>query len=94
MDSPGIPNVLDRVVADGQPACALTDHGVLYGAIDFYEAARERGVNPIVGTEAYVAPGARQARDAQAKSPLPPDAAGEESHRLRKSAEAGDRRQF
>ena len=64
-----IPNVLDRVVADGQPACALTDHGVLYGAIDFYEAARERGVNPIVGTEAYVAPGARQARDAQAKSP-------------------------
>jgi DNA polymerase-3 subunit alpha len=41
------------------PALALTDHGVLYGAIDFYKAAQEKGVKPIVGCEVYVAPGSR-----------------------------------
>src|SRR3989440_7189545 len=40
-------------------ALALTDHGVLYGAIDFYQAAREKGIKPIVGCEVYVAPGSR-----------------------------------
>jgi len=38
---------------------ALTDHGVLYGAVDFYKAARERGIKPIIGCEVYVAPGSR-----------------------------------
>jgi len=41
------------------PAMALTDHGVLYGAIDFYQAARNKGIKPIVGCEVYVAPGSR-----------------------------------
>jgi DNA polymerase-3 subunit alpha len=41
------------------PALAITDHGVLYGAIDFYQAAREKGIKPIIGCEAYVAPGSR-----------------------------------
>ncbi|HZF00264.1 MAG TPA: DNA polymerase III subunit alpha [Methylomirabilota bacterium] len=41
------------------PALAVTDHGVLYGAIDFYKAAREKGIKPIVGCEVYVAPGSR-----------------------------------
>jgi DNA polymerase III subunit alpha len=41
------------------PALAITDHGVLYGAIDFYKAAREKGVKPIIGCEVYVAPGSR-----------------------------------
>ena len=41
------------------PALAITDHGVLYGAIDFYEAAREQGIKPIIGCEVYVAPGSR-----------------------------------
>ena len=41
------------------PALAITDHGVLYGAIDFYKAAREKGIKPIIGCEAYVAPGSR-----------------------------------
>jgi len=41
------------------PALALTDHGVLYGAIDFYQAARAKGIKPIVGCEVYVAPGSR-----------------------------------
>ena len=41
------------------PALAITDHGALYGAIDFYQAARNRGIKPIIGCEVYVAPGSR-----------------------------------
>src|SRR5215472_6705239 len=41
------------------PALAITDHGVLYGAIDFYKAALDKGIKPIVGCEVYVAPGSR-----------------------------------
>jgi DNA polymerase-3 subunit alpha len=41
------------------PALAITDHGVLYGAIDFYEMARKKGLKPIIGCEVYVAPGSR-----------------------------------
>ncbi len=41
------------------PALSLTDHGVLYGAIDFYQAARNKGIKPILGCEVYVAPGSR-----------------------------------
>ncbi len=40
----------------GMPALALTDHGVLYGAIDFYLAAKSAGIKPIIGVEAYIAP--------------------------------------
>src|ERR1700683_3419180 len=38
---------------------AITDHGVLYGAIDFFKTAREKGIKPIIGCEVYVAPGSR-----------------------------------
>src|SRR5215468_8351819 len=38
---------------------AITDHGVLYGAIDFYQTARNKGIKPIIGCEVYVAPGSR-----------------------------------
>src|SRR5438552_4331432 len=41
------------------PALAVTDHGVLYGAIDFYKAAQEKGIKPILGCEVYVAPRSR-----------------------------------
>jgi len=41
------------------PALAITDHGVLYGAVDFYEAASQKGLKPIIGCEVYVAPGNR-----------------------------------
>src|SRR6185503_9073704 len=41
------------------PALAITDHGVLSGAIDFYQTARDKGVKPIIGCEVYVAPGSR-----------------------------------
>jgi DNA polymerase-3 subunit alpha len=43
----------------GMPAIALTDHGAMFGALDFYDAARRHGVKPIVGVEAYVAPRSR-----------------------------------
>ncbi len=42
------------------PALSITDHGVLFGAIDFYQAAREKGIKPIIGCEVYVAPGSRK----------------------------------
>src|SRR5256885_15793183 len=41
------------------PALAITDHGVLCGAIDFYKTARDKGIKPIIGCEVYVAPGSR-----------------------------------
>jgi len=46
----------------GMSALALTDHGNLFGAVDFYRAATKHGVKPIVGVEAYIAPGRRQDR--------------------------------
>ena len=43
----------------GQEACAITDHGVMYGVIDFYRACKAEGVKPIIGCEVYVAPRTR-----------------------------------
>ncbi len=48
--------MMDRVKELGQDAVALTDHGVMYGCIDFYKAAKAAGVKPIIGCEVYVAP--------------------------------------
>ena len=52
-------NLLARVAELGMPACAITDHGVMYGVIDFYNEAKKLGVKPIIGCEVYVAPGSR-----------------------------------
>jgi len=49
----------------GMPALALTDHGVMYGAVQFYKACKQAGLKPIVGIEMYVAPRGRQDRDPQ-----------------------------
>ena len=54
-----IPDVMDRVKATGQESVAMTDHGALYGAIDFYKEARARDIKPIIGIEAYIAPDSR-----------------------------------
>jgi DNA polymerase-3 subunit alpha len=51
----------------GMNALAITDHGNLYGALEFYQACRDEGLNPIVGYEAYVAPGSRRDRSASAQ---------------------------
>src|SRR5688572_16860399 len=47
------------------PALALTDHGNLFGAVDFYLAAQKAGIKPILGAELYVAPGGRRERGSQ-----------------------------
>ena len=52
-----------RVAELGMPAVAITDHGVMYGAIDFYKSALEAGIKPIIGCEVYVAPRSRFDRD-------------------------------
>lgn len=51
-----IASMMDRVKELGQSAIALTDHGVMYGCIDFYKKAKESGIKPIIGCEVYVAP--------------------------------------
>ncbi len=60
---------LEKLVAKAKelrfPAIALTDHGNLFGAIDFYLAAQKAGVKPILGCELYVAPGSRRERGSQ-----------------------------
>ena len=50
-----VADVVRAAVADGQPAIGMTDHGNMYGTIDFYETCRKNGVNPIIGFEAYMA---------------------------------------
>ena len=56
-----IGSIMERVKALGQDAVAITDHGVMYGVIDFYKAAKAAGVRPIIGCEVYVA--SRSMRD-------------------------------
>ncbi len=54
-----IDRLLERAKEDGQDAIALTDHGNMFGAIEFYKKARSAGIKPVVGCEVYVAPGNR-----------------------------------
>ena len=51
-----IPDLVKRTKELGMDAIALTDHGVLYGAVEFYKAAKKAGIKPILGVETYVAP--------------------------------------
>ena len=52
-----------RVKELGMDSAAITDHGVMYGVIDFYRAAKEAGIHPVLGCEVYVAPGSRFDRE-------------------------------
>ena len=54
-----VKDVVAAAAADGQPAVGLTDHGVLYGAVEFHEAATGAGLNPVIGMEGYLTPGSR-----------------------------------
>jgi len=59
-----IRGLLERAKALRMTALALTDHGNLHGALKFYQAAKELGINPILGLEAYIAPGSRFHKEA------------------------------
>lgn len=49
-----IPKLVERIKALGMTSCAITDHGVMYGCIDFYSAMKDAGIKPIIGCEVYV----------------------------------------
>ncbi|MBE6991695.1 MAG: DNA polymerase III subunit alpha [Ruminococcaceae bacterium] len=57
-----ISGLVPRVKELGQTAVAITDHGVMYGCVDFYRACKAEGIKPIIGCEVYVAPGSRHDR--------------------------------
>lgn len=63
-----VKDLAKRAAAMDMPALALTDHGVMYGAIDHYTACKEQGVKPIIGVEAYVAPRKHTDKDSQKDS--------------------------
>lgn len=54
-----IPDLVARAKAENMTALALTDHGAMYGVIEFYQECRKAGIKPIVGVETYLAPGGR-----------------------------------
>jgi DNA polymerase-3 subunit alpha len=55
-------DLVEAAVADGQTALGITDHGNMYGVLDFYAMCRKAGINPIIGTEAYMAAESRHER--------------------------------
>ncbi len=59
-----IEDIISRTKSLGMDAIALTDHGNMYGAIEFYQAAQKEGIKPILGMEAYIAPGSMKERKA------------------------------
>ena len=63
-----IPQLVARAKELGMDSLAITDHGVMYGVIEFYEAAREVGIKPIIGCEVYVAPDSLSSRSAGGKN--------------------------
>jgi DNA polymerase-3 subunit alpha len=62
-----VPELVQRVKGLGMNACAITDHGNLYGAIEFYRECKDAGLNPIIGYEAYIAANKRTDRDARGR---------------------------
>ena len=58
-----INELIEKAKNLGQKAIAITDHGVMYGAIDFYKAAKKAGIKPIIGCEVYVSPRSRFNKD-------------------------------
>ena len=57
-----IPDAVAAAVNDGQPALGITDHGNMYGVLDFYKGCNQHGIKPIIGTEAYMALESREER--------------------------------
>ena len=63
-----ISSIADKAISLGQDAVAITDHGVMYGAVNFYNSLREKGIKPIIGCEVYVAPRTRFDKDGKQDS--------------------------
>ena len=63
-----LPELCKRVAELGMPAVAVTDHGNMFGAFHFFHEALQNGVRPIIGVEAYIAPGDRRDREEKAAS--------------------------
>src|SRR5258708_32874908 len=59
-----IPDLMKKAVEYGMPAVAITDHGNMFGAVEFYQAAQKAGIKPIIGCEVYMGPGKRTDRSA------------------------------
>lgn len=74
-----VDELVAAAAADGQPALGMTDHGNMYGALDFYKACNLQGVKPIIGTEAYMAKDHRTERPTRSKGGL--DDSGGETER-------------
>ncbi len=51
-----IKKLAEKLKANGMEACAITDHGVMYGIIDFYNTMKKEGIKPIIGSEFYISP--------------------------------------
>ena len=64
-----IPDLVDQTQRLGMNALAITDHGSLYGVVDFYSECKERGIKPIIGCETYVAHDSRTDRNGSERSP-------------------------
>ena len=62
-----IPRLVDKAVSYGMNALAITDHGNLHGALEFYQTAKQKGVNPIIGYEAYIAANSLRSRSSGSK---------------------------
>lgn len=65
-----IVELVDKAANDGMKALALTDHGVMYGAIPFYKACVAKGIKPIIGCEAYITAGSRHERGNRKDQPI------------------------
>ncbi|WP_247901808.1 DNA polymerase III subunit alpha [Paenibacillus pabuli] len=65
-----IPDLVNKAADLGMTTLALTDHGVMYGAIPFYKACVERGIKPIIGCEAYMTAGSRRERGSRKDQPI------------------------
>ncbi|WP_339303183.1 DNA polymerase III subunit alpha [Paenibacillus sp. FSL R5-0519] len=65
-----IPDLVNKAADLGMTTLALTDHGVMYGAIPFYKACIERGIKPIIGCEAYMTAGSRKERGSRKDQPI------------------------
>ncbi len=63
-----ISEIADKAIAEGQSAVAITDHGVMYGAVEFYNALKKKGVKPIIGCEVYVAARSRLQKEGKQDS--------------------------